>query len=222
LAENDDSTVGERPKRGRPPRFFDTKARLREVATDLFHRRGVRAVGIDEITAQAGMTKPALYRHFGSKDGMVEDCVEAEAQRLLATADALLADVGRGCDGLRGLGRLFAVDPLTGEGRGLLLLNAAAEYPEADHPVRELVAGAMEALHARLLDALCGQGAHPRQAIAAADHILLLVQGASAGCHSLGARVAIGALGCAIETVLRHHGVADPAERSAAPYERAH
>ena len=222
MAENDAPRRGMRGRRGRPPRFRDAKARLREVASDLFHRRGVRAVGIDEIAAGAGMTKPAVYRHFGSKNGLVEDFVEADCERLLTAVDAFLAGVGEGCYGLLGIGRLFAVDPLSGEGRGLLLLNAAAEYPEANHPVRELVAGAMEGLHARLIAALCCQGAQPRQAVAAADHILLLIQGASAGCHCLGAKASVGALGGAIEAVLLHYDIADLAEPSAVPQMRAH
>src|ERR1700761_4236541 len=42
--------------------------RIRETARDLFYRQGIRAIGVDEIVAKAGATKPSLYRTFASKD----------------------------------------------------------------------------------------------------------------------------------------------------------
>jgi len=39
-------------------------SKIFDTARDLFYRRGVRAVGVDEIVCQAGVTKPSLYRAF--------------------------------------------------------------------------------------------------------------------------------------------------------------
>jgi AcrR family transcriptional regulator len=87
----------------------DSSARRRILDTsyELFSRRGVRAVGIDEVIERAGVAKATLYRHFSSKDALVlafldlreqrwtRDFVEAEAisrgatpeERLLAIFD---------------------------------------------------------------------------------------------------------------------------------------
>lgn len=48
-------------------------ARERVLATayELFARRGIRDVGIDEVIARAGVAKATLYRHFPSKDELV-------------------------------------------------------------------------------------------------------------------------------------------------------
>ena len=48
-------------------------ARVRILATayDLFSRRGIRAVGVDEIIARTGIAKATLYRHFPSKEALV-------------------------------------------------------------------------------------------------------------------------------------------------------
>ena len=43
-------------------------AKILEVAADLFRKRGFAAVGVDEIGKQAGVTGPAIYRHFKGKD----------------------------------------------------------------------------------------------------------------------------------------------------------
>jgi AcrR family transcriptional regulator len=41
------------------------------VAADLFYRRGIRAVGVEEIVKEAGVAKISLYRDFASKDDLV-------------------------------------------------------------------------------------------------------------------------------------------------------
>ena len=43
------------------------RERILEAAYDLFSRRGIAAVGVDTIVAEAGVAKMTLYRHFPSK-----------------------------------------------------------------------------------------------------------------------------------------------------------
>jgi len=47
------------------------RQRILESAYDLFSRRGVRAVGIEEVIERAAVAKATLYRHFPSKDDLV-------------------------------------------------------------------------------------------------------------------------------------------------------
>src|SRR5690606_39659943 len=42
--------------------------RIRETARRMFYEDGIRAVGVDALVAEAGVTKPSLYRSFSSKD----------------------------------------------------------------------------------------------------------------------------------------------------------
>ena len=65
------------------PAGFEPHARERilETAYDLFSRRGVRAVGVDEVIATAGVAKATLYRHFPSKDELVLAFLERRQQR---------------------------------------------------------------------------------------------------------------------------------------------
>jgi AcrR family transcriptional regulator len=46
-----------------------------ETARDLFYRRGIRAVGVDEIVCEAGVTKPVVYSHYPTKDIVFLECV---------------------------------------------------------------------------------------------------------------------------------------------------
>ena len=57
------------------------RERILETAYDLFSRRGVRGVGVDEVIAGAGVAKATLYRHFPSKDDLVLAFLEQREQR---------------------------------------------------------------------------------------------------------------------------------------------
>src|ERR1700733_3403934 len=63
-----------------PPR-----ARILAAARDLFHRRGLRGVGVDTIAEAAGTNKMTLYRHFESKD----ELIVAYLRGVAAEADAM-------------------------------------------------------------------------------------------------------------------------------------
>jgi len=54
-----------------PPPTTDAHERILATAYELFSRRGIQAVGIDEIIETAGVAKATLYRHFPSKDDLV-------------------------------------------------------------------------------------------------------------------------------------------------------
>ena len=45
--------------------------RILSAAYELFSRRGIRDVGVDEVIERAGVAKASLYRHFPSKDDLV-------------------------------------------------------------------------------------------------------------------------------------------------------
>ena len=45
--------------------------RLLNAANELFSKRGIRAVGTDEVIERAGVAKATLYRHFATKNDLV-------------------------------------------------------------------------------------------------------------------------------------------------------
>jgi AcrR family transcriptional regulator len=80
----------------------DARERLLRVAYDLFARRGIRDVSVDEIVSRSGVARATLYRHFKSKEELAlaflarrEErwtfgAVEAEARRRGETAEEQL------------------------------------------------------------------------------------------------------------------------------------
>jgi AcrR family transcriptional regulator len=59
----------------------DARERILDTAYELFSRRGVRDVGIDEVIERAGVAKATLYRHFPSKDDLVIAFLECREER---------------------------------------------------------------------------------------------------------------------------------------------
>lgn len=53
-----------------------------EVASRLFARRGYHSASMDEIAAEAGISKPMLYAYFESKDGLFAACGRVAGERL--------------------------------------------------------------------------------------------------------------------------------------------
>jgi AcrR family transcriptional regulator len=63
---------------------------LREAAR-LFAIKGFHAVSIDELGAAVGVSGPALYRHFSSKEGMLSELLVGASERLLEGFQAIAA-----------------------------------------------------------------------------------------------------------------------------------
>jgi AcrR family transcriptional regulator len=70
----------------------ETRAALLETARKVFCARGYAETSMDDLTAQAGLTRGALYHHFGDKQGLLAAVVaqiDAEMDaRLTAISDA--------------------------------------------------------------------------------------------------------------------------------------
>jgi AcrR family transcriptional regulator len=58
------------------------------AARRAFEERGYRDASMDEIAAQAGITKPMLYAYFGSKQGLYEACLEQVTAELVGVLEA--------------------------------------------------------------------------------------------------------------------------------------
>lgn len=73
------------PRRGRPP--SDAKhAEILWAAAQLFARRGITATTTREVALQANTTERTLFKHFGSKDGLVQAVLSEAVLAHLAPA----------------------------------------------------------------------------------------------------------------------------------------
>src|SRR6202020_3205665 len=68
----------------------ERREQLLDVGRRLFAERGFEGTSIEEIAAQAGVSKPVVYEHFGGKEGLYAVVVDREVERLLTMATTQL------------------------------------------------------------------------------------------------------------------------------------
>src|ERR1700739_4122619 len=68
----------------------ERREQLLDVGRRLFAERGFEGTSIEEIAAQAGVSKPVVYEHFGGKEGLYAVVVGRGVERLFAMATSLL------------------------------------------------------------------------------------------------------------------------------------
>jgi len=157
--------------------------RLCEVATGLFYRRGIRAVGVDEIVQETGVTKPTLYRSFASKDDLVATCVRTQMEAVSVRWDRIAADHPEDpLAQIRAIVAGFAADIAAPDFRGCPATNAAVEFPEQDHPARTASQDCKAAMRAHLHCLSHRLGIADPDALA--DGLLLLMEGAASSRHT--------------------------------------
>lgn len=68
-----------------------TRQRFLDAAAQLFADRGFHAVSIGELGTAVGVSGPALYRHFPSKDAMLEEILLGTSEYLLHGGSEIVA-----------------------------------------------------------------------------------------------------------------------------------
>jgi AcrR family transcriptional regulator len=152
--------------------------RILATAKELFYRQGIRAVGVDEIVARSGVTKPSLYRAFASKD----ELAAAYMRDYDADFWQSFEDVTSTVSAENPRGQVLAYLSRVGERaqsptyRGCGMTNAAVEYPDRDNPARKVAVTNKQALRRRLTEMAAAMGAAEPEVLG--DGLLLLVEGA--------------------------------------------
>ncbi len=81
-----------------------TRQRIQESARQIFLLNGFSGVGLDEIAAQAGVSKRTLQHHFGSKDALLGSLIDVEAERVARALPSIDPDESDTCSALRQIG----------------------------------------------------------------------------------------------------------------------
>lgn len=111
--------------------------RILGTATNLFYAEGVHAVGIDRIIAEAGVAKATFYKYFPAKDELVRAYIQNQSRLGRAATDGISKRPAR--DMILAIFDLVADAAAQPGYRGCPFLNAAAEYPDPSHPVRQAI-----------------------------------------------------------------------------------
>ena len=151
------------------------RERILGTAYELFSRRGVHDVGIDELIERAGVAKATLYKHFPSKDALVlafleqreqiwtYGWVEAEAKRRGATPDAQLLAIFD----------LFDEWFHRSDFEGCSFVNVLLEFGDLEHPVGRASADYLENIRSVVRTLAREAGLRDPDAFALSWHILM-------------------------------------------------
>jgi len=101
----------------------ERRERILASAVSLFEENGFHGAGIDDIAAAAGVTGPAIYRHFKNKNAVLVALFDRLSERLAAIVDATPSREGR--DALETLVRLHV--RLAFEQRALIVVYISEE-----------------------------------------------------------------------------------------------
>ncbi|MET8360191.1 helix-turn-helix domain-containing protein [Micromonospora sp. NPDC005171] len=161
----------------------EARLRLLRTATRIFYTEGIHSVGVDRIIAEAKVTRATFYRHFPSKDDLILAYLREVHQLERGMVDKALAANRSPVDPLLAIASSIAQNIQSPGFRGCAFLNAAAEYPDTNHPVhQELMAHRQWFLDT--ITMLMAQ-VHQETADPAARHFVMLRDGAmAAGCLS--------------------------------------
>jgi AcrR family transcriptional regulator len=188
------------------------RERIVTSAQDLFHRHGIRGVGVDAIAEAAGTNKMTLYRHFGSKDDLIIEYLNYKGKK----SDEIWAEIEVASPGdpvgqLRGfihkVAKFIAEDE-----RGCALANAAVELTEQGHPGLHLIHEFKVRQRGRL--AMLCRAAGASQPDLLADAIVLLIEGARVSRRSVGTAGPSANLVKTFEAVIASFGVGPPREQA--------
>ena len=176
------------------------KARVLDAAARLFYGEGIHTVGLQRVIDECGCGKNLLYTHFPSKDDLVAAYLERMRDAWDTTLHRELApDEGDPAAQLIGVVRAVGRDVGTPGYRGCAFLNAAAEYPDAGHPVHALCAAHVSSIAAVLHKLATDAGLHDPQTVT--DRLMLVVNGLRASGAALGTPAVATAVGLAKDIV---------------------
>ncbi len=155
------------------------KRRILETVMRLFYLDGIHHVGVDRIIAEASVTKATFYKHYGSKDNLILKYIHTQHEQMEAYLDSVVESSASPADAIRTFVADTIAEVAARDFRGCPFLNAAAEFPDQQHLVRQVVTDHREWMTERLSKLLAGAG-HPRPGDGA-DELLLARDGAMTG-----------------------------------------
>jgi AcrR family transcriptional regulator len=185
------SIHGRRPKTKNKVRHtIPLRERILVAAGDLFHKQGIRGVGVEAIAEAAQTNKMTLYRYFASKDELITEWVRG----MIAHKEEDWKDMNARYRGdpegqLQEWSRRIAAKLRAMEERGSALGNAFAELPDPNHPARRVMQEHKLREHKRVVR-LCKAAGFPDPAFSANLFTMLLE-----GAHSCGTCVGMRQIG---------------------------
>lgn len=136
------------------------KRRILETANRLFYGEGIRSVGIDRLISESGVTKATFYKHYGSKDRLIVEYISQRHSLARETVGVVIREASDSRCALQALIDQTVADVVSPGFRGCAFINAASEFTDSRHAVRQIVSDHRE-WYAETLSDLLRELGHP-------------------------------------------------------------
>ena len=136
------------------------KRRILETANRLFYNEGIRAVGIDRLISESEVTKATFYKHYGSKDRLIVEYISQRHSLVRESVNELIREKNDPNLALRTLIDQIVAEVVAPGFRGCAFTNAAIEFTDSRHAVRQIVSDHRE-WYAETLSDLLRELGHP-------------------------------------------------------------
>lgn len=131
---------------------------LLAAARSLFVSKGYRSTTLEQVAAAAGLTKGAVYFHFGAKEAVLVQLLERVEAQLIAPALEILESPGDPVfDKFGQFLRMHGEMGVTNREDMLLLISMSIEFAELDGPAAEAIKRMYHRLHGAI-EALIKRG----------------------------------------------------------------
>jgi len=157
-------------------RLASARERIDRTAYELFSRHGIRAVGVDTITARSGVAKMTLYRHYPSKNDLALAFLRRREE--LWTRSWLQKEVERRAR--TPAAQLLAVFDVfekwfrRRDFEGCSFIKVLLEHDDRGHPVRKAAQAHIETIRAFLRQLAKDAGVHDADPFARQMQMLMM------------------------------------------------
>jgi AcrR family transcriptional regulator len=151
------------------------RQRILDSAYELFSRRGIRAVGVEEVIGRAAVAKATLYRHFPSKDDLALAFLEERELRWTRQ----FVEAGARERGASAEERLLAIFDVFDDWfqqkdyEGCSFINVLLETRDREHPVGNASARHLENIRTIVRTLAEEAGLRDPEAFALSWHLLM-------------------------------------------------
>ena len=117
----------------REQKMAETRKKLIEVARRAFAEYGYAGTSMDKLTAEAGLTRGALYHHFGDKKGLFAAVVDQIDSEMASSAQQHLEQPDDLWEGLLLEGQTYIQNALNSEFQRIVLRDGPAVLGDPAH-----------------------------------------------------------------------------------------
>jgi AcrR family transcriptional regulator len=151
------------------------RERILDAAYDLFSRAGVRAIGVDTITAEADVAKMTLYRNFASKNDLALAFLQLREERWTVgwVQDEVLRRAETPAGRLLTIFEIFSEWFARDDFEGCAFVTSLLEFEDRADPVRQACVTHLATIRAFVCELATAAGVGDPERFAGQWHILM-------------------------------------------------